>query len=145
MFRKHHYLDTNIHKAAQCFVAFWGDTPVAFASYLHFPHPKSKNIKREHRTVCLPDYQGVGIGNAVSDAVAQICRASGFRYLSISSHPAMIASRNKSKNWKMITKPNIKSKTIPYDMDKWSGGSNGAPRRFRTTFEYVGDFNAPTN
>jgi len=140
VFRKHHYLDTSIHKAAQCYVAFWEGVPVAFASFLHFPHPKSKNIKREHRTVCLPDFQGVGIGNALSNAIAQHCLDNGFRFMSITSHPAMITYRNNSKVWKMITKPTHKGKTMPKEnmTTNGSGKGKGKSRRFRATFEYIG-------
>ncbi|MFI8875542.1 hypothetical protein [Streptomyces sp. NPDC055243] len=35
---------------------------IAFASYVHFPHSKTQTLKMAHRTVCLPDYQGLDIG-----------------------------------------------------------------------------------
>lgn len=141
LFRKHHYLDTNLHVASKCFVAFWGNTPVAFASVLHFPHPKSSNMKREHRAVCLPDYQGVGIGNALSVYVASIVKGLNCRYVSITSHPAMMRSRAESKLWKMIAKPNAKTKSLPRQSltrQTGSGKTNGFTTRFRATFEYVG-------
>ena len=56
---------------------------------------------REHRTVCLPDYQGVGIGNALSEFVASLFVATGKRYCSRTSHPAMIRHRAASKLWQM--------------------------------------------
>jgi GNAT superfamily N-acetyltransferase len=99
LFRGHHYLTANIHKAARCFVATWHGTPVAFTSYLHFPHPTARNAKREHRTVVLPDYQGVGIGNAMSEWLGANLKAQGFRFLSTTSHPAMIRHRHKSPKW----------------------------------------------
>lgn len=136
MFRQHHYLSTEIHQAAQCFVASWKEDPVAFASFVHFPHPSSRFIKREHRTVCLPDFQGVGIGNALSDTIAGLCRAMGYRYMSITTHPAMIRARARSKNWKMIAKPNAQSKTFPSEIR--SGNSGGIANRLRASFEYVG-------
>jgi len=135
LFRKHHYLDTSLHKAAQCFVAFWRDTPVAFASFLHFPHPSSAIIKREHRTVTLPDFQGIGIGNALSGYVASMCRGLGYRYISITSHPAMMRSRAKSNSWKMMTRPSAKAKTMPPGI---TGGGGAFSGRIRATFEYVG-------
>lgn len=139
MFRKHHYLDRNLHAAARCFVAFWRGVPVAFASVLHFPHPKSVNMKREHRTVCLPDYQGAGIGNALSDWVGSLVRGLGCRYVSITSHPAMMRTRTRSPHWKMIAKPNLKTKTLPsMGISKGSGASGGFASRFRATFEFVG-------
>lgn len=139
LFRKHHYLDTNIHRNAACFVAFYADVPVAFTAVLHFPHPKTPNMKREHRTVCLPDYQGVGIGNAMSNYIASIVRGLGCRYQSITSHPAMIRYRAASSNWRMTAKPNASSKTMLGDYaGKNSGLSAGFAKRLRASFEYVG-------
>lgn len=138
IFRKHHYLDTNINKASVCFCAFIKDVPVAFTAILHFPHPKAKNIKREHRTVCLPDYQGIGIGNYLSDYVGSMCKGLNYRFMSQTSHPAMIQRRNKSTNWKMIAKPNNKTKTMAKGLTGNKSGNTGAPMRLRATFEYVG-------
>ncbi len=105
LFKGHHYLNTNISKTATCFVALMGDEPVGFCSAIHFVHPKVKNTMREHRTVVLPDYQGVGIGNALSERVAQYFINYGKRYISITSHPAMIQHRIKSEKWIMYRKP----------------------------------------
>ncbi len=133
LFRKHHYLNTTIANSAQCFCAFWDGIPVAFTSALHFPHSRAKNIKREHRTVCLPDFQGVGIGNALSGFVGSMYKALGFRFLSQTSHPGMIKSRNKSEVWKMTRKPSrIRSKM------RGSQSWNIQNKRFTASFEYVG-------
>jgi len=142
IFKKHHYLSADHHKSARCFCAFAGDTPVAFCSVLHFPHPRSRNMKREHRVVCLPDYQGVGIGNAVSNTIASMCKALGCRYVSITSHPGMIGYRRRSPLWRCIAAPNIKTKTMPKKGigcgGDGSGLSGGFATRMRATFEYVG-------
>ena len=45
--------------------------PAAFTAVLAFPHARRPGW-REHRTVCLPDFQGVGIGNAMSELVASL-------------------------------------------------------------------------
>ena len=101
LFREHHYLDHSFNKAAKSFIALLDDKPVAFCSVLHFPHPSSKYLKREHRTVVFPDFQGIGIGNKISEFVAKHYKSKGFRFLSTTSAPAMIHYRNKSKKWKM--------------------------------------------
>jgi len=138
MFRKHHYLDTKLNTSAVCFCAFWNGVPVAFSAVLHFPHPISKNVKREHRTVCLPDYQGVGIGNALSAYIGSICRGIGMRFISQTSHPAMIRARAKSKIWRMIARPNNKTKTMARGFTGTESGASGPRNRIRATFEYVG-------
>ena len=137
----HHYLDTSLNKAARCFVAFWDSTPVAFASALHFPHPKVKNVKREHRTVCLPDYQGVGIGNALSAYVGSVCRGNGWRFMSQTSHPAMIRYRNKSNDWKMTRKParmSVRHSATSLVRLKAHGNWQVQTKRITASFEYVG-------
>jgi ABC-type lipoprotein export system ATPase subunit len=137
MFKHHHYLDTTLAKTARCWVATLNHQPVAFSSVLHFPHPKAANIKREHRTVCLPDFQGVGIGNAVSNHIASMCLGLGFRLQSQTSHPAMIRYRNNSSWWAMIAKPNIDSKSMPR-AGTMRKGNGGVASRLRATFEYLG-------
>lgn len=136
LFRKHHYLNTSIHPAAGCFCAYWNDIPVAFCSVLYFTHPKVKAY-REHRTVCLPDYQGIGIGNALSAYVASLY-ASKYRYFSTTGNPAMIRHRNKSPLWAMTSAPKINRKqsktTTMHDLST-------ADNRYTAGFTYVGPAN----
>lgn len=135
IFRKYHYLNTDLSRSAQCFVGFWNDTPVAFSSWLHFPHPKAKNMKREHRTVTLPDYQGVGIGNALSEFCASVVKANGFRALSVTGNPAMIRHRLSSPLWKMNRPSGLSSKS-----GKRAIGlkKTVAFNRYTAGFEYTG-------
>lgn len=35
LFRRHHYLNGDIHQASRCFCAYWEDQPVAFSAWLH--------------------------------------------------------------------------------------------------------------
>jgi ABC-type lipoprotein export system ATPase subunit/GNAT superfamily N-acetyltransferase len=104
MFSKYHYLNHDINRSAQCFVAFVDDIPVAFEAVISFPHAISPGW-RLHRTVCLPDYQGLGIGTALEDRVAAIMRATGKPVYNRMSHPAIIHAKAKSSNWKMTAKP----------------------------------------
>jgi len=137
LFRKHHYLDTSLNKSAVCFLATWNNAPVAFTAVLHFPHATVKNIKRESRTVCLPDYQGVGIGNAMSDYIGALCKGLEFRYMSQTSHPAMIRNRAKSKNWQMKQSPTLNKAQNGSNSTKssWSGKVR---KRLVASFEYTG-------
>jgi hypothetical protein len=80
--------------------------PAAFTAVLPFPHP-TRSGWREHRTVCLPDFQGVGIGNAMSEFVASLYKATGKPYTSTTSHPAMIRHRAKSPLWRMSRVPGL--------------------------------------
>lgn len=139
IFKRHHYLDTNINSSAKCFIALYKGNPVAFTAVLHFPHPTASRW-REHRTVCLPDYQGAGIGNAMSEFIASIFKATGKPYTSVTANPAMIYHRAKSKLWYMREKPKImpkagKSSSIP------GIGKTIATGRMVASFDYVGPAN----
>lgn len=136
LFRKHHYLNTSLMINSKCFVAFWNNIPVAFTAWLYMPHPtRKKKFMREHRSVCLPDYQGVGIGNALSDKVAEYFTLQGFTAVSTTSHPAMIKARNKSIHWKMTRKPSMASNS---KMSTLQGmGDSHAWNRTPASFVYV--------
>lgn len=106
LFRRHHYLSGAINPCAVCFMATVDGQPAAFTAALSFPHPRRPGW-REHRTVCLPDFQGVGIGTALSEFVAGVMKTAGKPYRSTTSHPAMIGHRARSPLWKMTRKPSM--------------------------------------
>ena len=59
LFAPHHYLSGALLSSAICFLAAWGNEPVAFSAWAPFfgaGPPK----RREHRTVTLPDFQSFG-------------------------------------------------------------------------------------
>ncbi len=100
LFRRHHYLNGNISTAAKSFCAFFGNEPVAFSAWMHrLTRGRRKHDMREHRTVVLPDYQGLGIGNRLSEFCASIWTGAGGRSFSTTGHPAMIRYRSASPNW----------------------------------------------
>ncbi len=129
LFAPHHYLSESLMPGAVCFLASWQDRPVAFSAWASFVG-KGPKTKREHRTVTLPDYQGIGLGNAVSDAVASLWTALGYRAISTTTHPAMIRSRSRSKNWKMHRAPSLASSNRDVYLH--------ATTRLTAGFEYVG-------
>lgn len=137
LFRHHHYLDSNLNHAATCFAAFWDGQPVAFSSWLSQPHGQIHNLKREHRTVVLPDFQGVGIGNTLSAYLASMWRALGYRATSTTSHPSMVRSRAKSPLWRMHRTPSRTAGGGMMTRDK-ALGRTIAIDRLTSGFEYVG-------
>lgn len=104
VFAPHHYLSATLPRGANCWVATWEGRLVAFASSISFPHWSFKNGYRETRTVCLPDYQGLGIGVRLSDAVGQLHLAAGKRYFSRTAHPRMGEYRERSPLWRATSK-----------------------------------------
>jgi GNAT superfamily N-acetyltransferase len=106
-FAPHHYLTAHLNHAATCFAAYWKGRPVAFDAWLPFfgALKDSRSARRGHRTVCLPDYQGVGIGNALFGYLASMWTGLGYRAFSCTGHPAEVNNRLRSKVWTMTRKP----------------------------------------
>lgn len=137
LFKNHHYLDNDLNHAAVCFVAFWDGRPVAFNAWLPQPHGQIHNLRRGHRTVTLPDYQGVGIGNALSATIASMWKALGFRAMSTTSHPAMVRSRARSPLWRMHRAAGRTAGGGMMSRDH-AFGAKIANDRLSSGFEYVG-------
>jgi len=114
-FKPHHYLSGSLNPSAVCFAAFLEDRPVAFDAWLPFFGRTSdgRPARRHHRSVCLPDFQGVGIGSAVIAHVASLWTSLGNRAFSASSHPALIRGRLRSKLWRMTRAPGFTSAGPP--------------------------------
>ena len=104
LFAPHHYLNHDLAPSAVCFLACWRERPVAFSAWLPFVGA-GRPARREHRTVTLPDFQGVGIGHALSGLIAALWRGLGQRALSTTTHPAFIAARCRSPFWVMRRAP----------------------------------------
>ena len=100
MFKNHHYLSGDINKACSCILVEHNGYPVAFVGSLTFPFKGCRNAWRESRLVVLPDFQGIGIGNAVSETVAQMYIDKGCRYFSKTTNPRCGEHRDKSTLWK---------------------------------------------
>ena len=136
-FRQHHYFTHTIHKGAQCFLGTWLGIQVVFAAVLALPHPKIKNSFREHRTVCLPEYQGLGIGVAFSDAIASLYHMQGKRYYSRTIHPRMGQHRQKSPRW-TPTAGNLKKQNHQGDLTQISNHWTTDTRRTCFSHQYTG-------
>jgi len=113
MFRRHHYLDTKMSRSVHCYVGLIGDKPVAFHAAIHSTNRDIHSYWRGHRTVVLPEFQGLGIGTAFSDAIAQIYVDRGLRYFSKTAHPSFGEHRQNSPLWR-ATSTNLKSRLGSY-------------------------------
>jgi GNAT superfamily N-acetyltransferase len=139
LFHPHHYLTADINKAAFCFVAFWKGQPVAFDAWLPFfgKLKTAQQARRGHRTVCLPDFQGVGIGAALFAHLASMWAGLGYRAFSATAHPAEIAARRRNPSWHMTRAPSFTAK----DTGKMAGTRMSATRasqRLTASFEWCG-------
>ncbi len=98
LFAPHHYLSGNLSAVARCYAAWWKGNPVSFCATL--PVIGRKNHWRITRVVTLPDYQGIGIGMRVAEAVCELHRHEGKRINVTASHPALIAHCRRSPLWR---------------------------------------------
>ena len=145
-FSRFHYLDTEISKSAHYYVLLLGDKPIGFHAAIHSTNRDIHSYWRGHRTVILPEFQGMGIGTAFSDAVAKIYVDKGLRYFSKTAHPSFGEHREKSDLWRP-TSMNKKSRVGSYlNKDgtaremKGYGGTTTVRDAYRVCYshEYIG-------
>ncbi len=137
LFAKHHYLTASLNHSAFCFIAFYDGRPVAFDAWLPFfgrLTPHQPLARRGHRTVCLPDYQGVGIGNALFTHIASMWVGLGYRAFSNTGHPAEIASRLRSPSWRCTRKPDFRQR----GKNSYSVDVRRSVDRLVASFEFCG-------
>ncbi|MGE5607678.1 MAG: GNAT family N-acetyltransferase [Bacillota bacterium] len=92
-------MSSQLHPAAQCYMATWNGEPVAFIAMIaNFGH---KGFWRISRVVTLPDYQGLGLDTRLAETVGDIYREQGKRVTILASHPAILRHREKSPLWRL--------------------------------------------
>lgn len=136
-FAQHHYLSDALNKSARCYMATWDGQLVGFVATMSYPSGSVQNAFREHRLVIHPDYQGLGFGPRLSEAIAQLYIDNGKRYFSKTSHPRLGEYRDQSKKWKGTSKNHMKRK----DGQNLDGNQRWAidPNRWSYSHEYLGD------
>jgi GNAT superfamily N-acetyltransferase len=99
VFREHHYLNTKrLGAGVRCYVAKYGDKPVAFIAILRI-HMQT-NYYHVSRLVVLPDYQGIGIGKRLMTFMAEYHRKYGLPipFRIITSNPQLARGLT---NWRV--------------------------------------------
>jgi GNAT superfamily N-acetyltransferase len=161
LFARHHYLSAALNPFAQCYLALWNNVPVAFCATLaaigakkvaaashckvaaascRAPEKSGKMPllrcrRRITRLVTLPGYQGIGIGMALAESVAELNRAAGYRLNITASHPAVIAHCRRSPKWRAV---NIK-RTGSSRASAYIRNYRGSLGRAVVSFEYAGN------
>lgn len=134
LFKGYHYLSADINKACRVYIAEIEGKPICLGAALQFPHPKVKNMFRGHRTVVLPDYQGIGIGNIMQEFIGDTLLSEGKRYGTTTSHPARINHMMKSPRWMLKKSPQIHAGPGNFCI----GRNNAVRHRMTASFEYLG-------
>ena len=79
-FKDHHYLSAELNIASTIYVCYWENTLVGMCAVLPVPSGNLKHGFRPTRTVILPDYQGLGIGTKLSEAIGDIYLEKGYKF-----------------------------------------------------------------
>jgi hypothetical protein len=74
---------------------------VGFCAVIHFPHPKIKNLKKIHRIVLLPEFQGLGLAGRFLNSIAEIYSNKNFEVGITTSLKSFIISLKKNPHWIM--------------------------------------------
>ncbi|WP_051710361.1 AAA family ATPase [Streptomyces sp. NRRL S-350] len=136
-FSRHHYLSADLAKSAQCYGGWIDGQLVAFTSYIHLPHSKIRDMKMAHRTVVLPDFQGLGIAGKMVEFVGQSLHEKGYRFRRVIAHPAVIAYCLRSPRWRENEKPGGRSNLRSRSVSPALRARFADPRRLLTrSFEY---------
>jgi GNAT superfamily N-acetyltransferase len=85
--------------------------------------------------VTLPDYQGVGIGTRLAEAVAELHRESGCRINVTASHPALLAHCTRSDHWRTV-RVLLRGSG---DARRFIGNYRSSAGRSVVSFEYLGN------
>jgi energy-coupling factor transporter ATP-binding protein EcfA2 len=132
LFKEFHYLSSEHNNAAHKYIAEIDGVPAAWCSVLHFPHPHVKNMKRIHRIVVRPDYQGIGLGVKFMTEIAKRYAATKHRVTLVTSAPSFIHGLQRNKDWVMTRKPGRLQNTAK--TGALAGTTSDA--RLTATFEY---------
>lgn len=136
LFAPHHYMSGK-YNGHHAWIVELDNQPVAFSSIIAAPSGYFKNGWRGHRTVVLPEFQGLGLGPQLSDWTAHyvvtILTNGQGRYFSKTLHPRLGEYRQKSPLWRP-TRRNLESAY------KKSAGRRGLgiPNRVAYAHEYIG-------
>lgn len=117
------------------FLFEWNEKPVAMGVVgRHIGRNNVDKSFRGSRTVVLPDYQGMGMGSAISNLLAGICVSMGAKYYTKTVNPALGIYRNQHTELWKATPFNNKIRTQKNGNQMW------ANLKTRASFchEYIG-------
>jgi len=150
LFKKHHYLSHSIPSGARFYVGCVEGQPASLVvTGAHFGRVRHdagfRGVRRVARIVTLPDFQGVGIGGAMLDAVAELLAAEGYQARITTSHPAMMSRLDRSPLWKVSkfefgSNRRSTATAIKRGLRSASAGEvKGAGSRYTCSAKYLGD------
>ncbi len=138
LFRGHHYLTGELNNSSRVFLAFaeLDGTERLVGFFALLPVAGHRGWWRGHRTVVLPDYQGLGIGNAMIEATAeQLWQRERKRFRATTSARSLILHRRRHPEmWRLAMAPRMKAAVGRTSTIKGMSSSAG---RLTTTWVYL--------
>lgn len=128
MFARHHYLNGRLSWGARCYVALWDGVPTALCAVL--PMFATRGRWRITRLVTLPDYQGLGIGTRLAEAVGDMYLAEGMRFGITAAHPALLAHCRRSPRWRLTRVVRCGSRSHDRKVSNYRGAAGRAVASF---------------
>lgn len=136
-FGKHHYLSHSHNNAAEVFFATVNGDLAGFCSVLPLPHTKLIAAFKEHRTVVLPDFQGIGVGVALRNFVADLYSRQGREFRTVTSNPALIHHMTASPLWACCNFGRIRGGNSTTSKINFGEVANSG-QRITTSWVYIG-------
>jgi GNAT superfamily N-acetyltransferase len=90
-------LSSALNKSSAIYILEINNEPIGFCAVIHFPHPRNAKLKKVHRIVIRPDYQGLGVGTKFLEEVGKLYSDFDFRITTTNS--ALINSLKVKKKW----------------------------------------------
>merc|ERR1712151_66342 len=90
-----------------------------WTTWLEASYPKAwldRTLFREHRTVVVPSFQGIGVGSLLCDTVAYICSQLGYVFFSATVHPQYGAYRDRSPFWTALPTSRLERSSINFNL-----------------------------
>lgn len=135
LFKNHHYMNKELYGCSFCFCSYIEDNPVCFIAVKMMPGKES--MWSITRMVCMPDYQGCGIGVSTLEYVCSLMSCTKNKIRIATRNPFLVKSLSKRKNWKI----NTLNKMSKPDGGKMTGMKSRCLDKYVSSFCYVG----PTN
>lgn len=132
LFSKYHYLNSNLLGGSEQYVTLYKGQPVAFCAVTHVVH-RVRGMKRIHRLVVLPDFQGIGLGFKLLNWVARRYVDRGHKMFIRTSNPSLIYAMEKHDSWALRSSA---GRNAPHAGDE-KLRARGARSRLTTGWEFM--------
>lgn len=133
-FKRNHYMSADINPSAKVYLAyvFLDDMWHLVGFFSIIAAMGMKGWRRGHRTVVLPDYQGLGIGNRMIEATAQwLYDTQKLRFRARTSARSLIKHRLRNQSmWRCVQAPIMKAPS-------GTKGVKTSAGRLTSSWEYI--------